>query len=154
MFISIHYTIGFKYHMVAEQPANLAVHSTLPMGSLPSQAVKHPQRATARTLAIQTCSLKAISAPVFTLLSLQPTRHGWVPNRSGNEVLSSLAASDTDTLIHSGPFQSPAESRGTERPAVHCCRLTWDCKANVILIHCSGMHNGAFSGLLRGDLGA
>lgn len=31
---------------------------------------EQPQRATARTLAIQTYSLKAISAPVFMLLSL------------------------------------------------------------------------------------
>lgn len=45
-------------------------------------------------------------------------------------------------------------NRGTERPVVYCCQLTWDRKANVILTHCSGMHNRAFSGLLRGSLGA
>ncbi|CAB1442082.1 unnamed protein product [Pleuronectes platessa] len=33
-----------------------------------------------------------------------PTRHGCLPNRSGNEVLSSLAASDTETLDQSGRF--------------------------------------------------
>lgn len=66
-------------------------------GNLAKPGTEQPQRATARTLAIQTCSLKAISAPVFMLLSLQPTRHGWFPNRSGNEVLSSLAAADTET---------------------------------------------------------
>lgn len=55
--------------MVIVTSANLAVHSTLSMGSLPSQA-EQPQRATARTLAIQTYSLKAISARMFTLLSL------------------------------------------------------------------------------------
>lgn len=123
-------------------------------GTFAKPSTEQLQRATARTSAIQTYSLKAISAPVFTLLSLQPTRHGWIPNRSGNEVLSSLTASDTETLEQSRPVWSVAGNRGTERPVVHCCRLTWDRKANVILTHCSGMHNRAFSGLLRGDLGA
>lgn len=39
-------------------------------GNLAKPGTEQPQRATAGTLAIQTYSLKAISAPVFTLLSL------------------------------------------------------------------------------------
>lgn len=41
----------------------------------------------AQTFAIQAQSLKSISAGVLMLLCSEPTRHGLLPNTSGNEVL-------------------------------------------------------------------
>lgn len=98
--------------------------------------------------------LRAIRALVLMLLSFEPTRHELLPNWSGNEVLSSPAASNTEMLEPSRPVCLAAGKRGTERPVVKCCRPTWDCKANVIPTHCSGMHNRSFSGPPWGDLGA
>lgn len=66
----------------------------------------------AQTFAIQAQSLKSISAGVLMLLCSEPTRHGLLPNTSGNEVLQ--------------PGLEAEGNRGTVRPVVHQRWPTWE----------------------------